>query len=237
MARLKSREHFIPNGFKFFQPETNWQAPRMASFQTIVSALLAHRRGNPAMASKHGWTLDPEAVADEVDVYNATICERMGWSDYIQAAAGGAAPPPFLNQPSAADQKSLAAAAVKVKKIWSGVRTLNDWIESGEPPVPSELSARRAALCAACPKNGTGDFTKWFTAPAATVIKKQVERLNDRHLSTPSDPLIEVCEVCLCPLKLKVHTPLNFINQHMSEGVLQDLTQVAGCWIVAERGQ
>lgn len=234
MARLKSRQKFIPNGFRFRQAETGWQAPRNASFEIIVSGLIAHRRSQPFLAKKHHWSLDHDVVANEVDEFNARVCEQMGWTDYIQPAAGSA-PPPKFQAPSADEQKRLAAVAGRVKKIWSGVRTLNDWIDSGDPPVTPDLAAQRAATCAACPKNTPGDFTRWFTAPASEAIKRQIQRLSHRKLSTPHDEHINICDVCLCPLKLKVHTPIEFINAHLSEEVLRELERVPGCWIIRER--
>jgi hypothetical protein len=234
MSRLKSRQKFIPNGFRFYQPETKWYAPNGSSFQIIVNALVAHRTANPFLAKQHGWQTDPNAVADEVDEFNARICEQMGWMDYVQEASGGSPPPKFL-APSPSDQSKLAAVAGRVKKIWSGVRTLNDWIDSGDPPVPAEQAEGRAAACAACLKNTPGDFTTWFTQPAADAIKRQQEKLADRKLATSKDELINVCSVCLCPLKLKVHTPLAYINAHLSDPVLRELEQVPGCWMVEER--
>jgi hypothetical protein len=75
--------------------------------------------------------------------------------------------------------------------------------------------------------------------------------LQDRKLSTPYDDRLNVCKVCLCPLKLKVHTPLKYISAHMNEAVLADLMKVGQpdkelerlgqknedpkCWIVEER--
>ena len=234
MSRLKSRQRFIPNGFKFYQPETKWKAPNNASFEVIVSALIAHRHGQPFLAKKHKWHLDRIDVADEVDEFNAMLCERMGWLEYVQAPTG-TAPPPKFPAPSPSDQSKLAAVAGRVKKIWSGVRTLNDWIDSGEPGVPHEQAEKRAGACASCNKNTPGDFTSWFTAPAAEAIKRQIEKAQALKLSTSKDNIINVCSVCLCPLKLKVHTPLKFINAHMSNDVLSDLEKVPGCWICAER--
>lgn len=234
MTRLKSRQKFIPNGFRFYQPETKWREPKNASFEVLVNALIAHRLGQPFLAKQHGWNLEHDAVADEVDEFNAKICEQMGWTDYIQSPSGGS-PPPKFHAPSPSEQGKLVAAAGHVRKIWSGVRTLNDWIESGEPAVTQEQSNARAVVCAVCPENGKGDWTHWFTQPAAEVIKRQMEKLEERKLTTTSDDKIQICEVCTCPLRLKVHTPLKFINAHLDDDVLRDLERVHGCWIPAER--
>jgi hypothetical protein len=224
----------IPNGFKFTQPETAWQAGSYASFQNIVDNLIAHRLGRPDLVAKHGWLTDNDSVANEVEQFNIRVCLQHNWTDYLDGLDVGGGLPPKSTHPSQQEVLQVSAAAGKAKKIWSGVRTLNDWIDSGEPPVPAELSAARAVVCAACPKNTQGDFTSWFTKPAAGAIKKQIERLAERKLSTPSDAAINICEVCLCPLKLKVHTPVSYIKAHLTNEVLNDLKSAPNCWIPAE---
>ncbi len=234
-ARLKDRQMQIPNGFIFYQPETGWRAPRYSSFQNLVNLIINHRRGNPALAAKHNWNLEPEAVAVELDEFNARACLSMpGWEKYVMTPGeeGGLPPKPLALSQQEAQQ--VSAAAGLAKKIWSGVKTLNEWIDSGEPPVATELSAKRAAICAACPKNTPGDFTTWFTKPAAGAIQKQIEKVADRKLSTPSDAVLNVCGVCLCPLKLKVHTPMKYVKAHLSEAVFRELELVPGCWIIEE---
>jgi len=234
MARLKSRQKFIPGGFKFYQPETGWRSPANASFQVIVNALIAHRRGQPFLVDKHKWSLEPEAVADELDVFNATVCEKMGWKDYIHAGTGGEFPIPKFNAPSVSDPSKLAAVAGRVKKIWSGIRTLNEWDVSGDPAVPQEQAESRARACGSCNKNTPGDFTSWFTQPAAEAIRRQMRKREERQLTTSLDDRINVCAVCLCPLKLKVHTPMKHIQAHMSEEVMAELKGVPGCWVIEE---
>lgn len=232
--RLKSRQRQVPNGYKFVQPETGWQAPRFASFDTIVNSLMAHRKSRPDLVAKHGWSTDRANVAQDVEQFNVRVCLQHGWMDYIEGMDAGGGPPPKSRPPSPQEVEQVNVAAGKAKKIWSGIRTLNDWIDSGEPPVDQSLSNKRALACAGCAKNVMGDFTTWFTKPAAGAIKMQIEKLQGRKLSTASDGVLNVCDVCLCPLKLKVHTPISFIKTHMNEAVLADLLKVPGCWIVDE---
>jgi len=190
------------------------------------------RKANPALCAKHGWNTDWNLVADEVDAFNAAICERMGWNDFISQPGAGAPPSPKFKALSPLDEKQLSAAASKVKQVWQGVRTSNDWIESGEPPVPAAQSQNRAETCVACPLNGKGGQDSWFTKPAAAAIKMQLGKLAERKLSTTVDDHLNVCTACLCPLKLKVHTPLAFISPHMSAETRRALDPK--CWIVAE---
>lgn len=231
--RLKQRQKQIPNGFKFVQPETGWQAPRFASFDVIVNSLINHRKARPDLIAAKGWKVDRDSVAEEVDAYNALLCARHGWMDYISDGQGE--PPPPKPQALLQQEKSaIAAAAGKAKKIWAGLRTITDWTDSGAPPVPKEKSEARATICAKCPHNGQGDFTSWFTRPAADAILKNQEKLKAMRLSTTHDAKLNICEVCLCPLKLKVHTPVEYIKAHMSPEVLASLKGVPNCWIPKE---
>ena len=236
--RLKSRVRGIPHGLKFNQPEIGWESVKVVgrapSWEQLVTALIAARAANPAQAQKHGWSLDPAEVADEVDAYNSRLCLEHGWQHFLVDGAMPSRPVPKVSAPSPSEKKELAAVAGRVEKIWTGIKTLNEWIDSGEPAVESGLSAQRAAVCAKCPKNGPGDFTSWFTRPAAAAIKRQMERLEQRQLSTPDDARLNVCEVCLCPLRLKVHTPMKYVLPHLSAAVQADLRAVPGCWIMAE---
>ena len=232
--RIKNRQLSIPNGYKFTQPETGWTAPRFASFNSIVKNLIIHRKGRPDLVAKHKWRTDMEGVEFEVEQFNIQLCLRHGWNDYVEGLEGGSGPVPKSIPPQPQEVEKVSAAAGRAKKIWSGVKTLNDWIDSGEPASTSELSNARATICVACPKNTAGDFTSWFTKPAAGAIKTQIEKLQERKLSTLLDEKLNVCDVCLCPLKLKVHTPIKHIKANMSELVLADLQKVEKCWIVQE---
>ena len=76
------------------------------------------------------------------------------------------------------------------------------------------------------------EFETWFTRPAAEAIKLQLQKLAARKLATTVDSQLNVCTACLCPLKLKVHTPLPFILEHMSANTKAELD--AKCWILSE---
>lgn len=237
MSRLLSRQTQIPGGFRFYQPETKWDSSKAVgafpSFQRLVDAIIQHRNGNPGLCQQKGWRTDQDGVSAEVDHYNASLCQHMGWMKYIAQGGGPEVVPKSLPLPPI-DPKQISAVAERVKKIWAGVKTLNDWIDSGEPPVAQEQANKRAEICSTCVNNGAGDFTKWFTAPAAESIRRQMERVADRQLSTPFDDKINVCEACLCPLKLKVQTPMKYIGPHITEATKQDLAKNPNCWILAE---
>jgi hypothetical protein len=229
MSRLKSRELFIPGGFRFLQPETNFQPRPFQSFASVVGVVVAHRRGNATLAAK--YSTDPDAVAEEVDRFNTRLCQSQGWSNYITGDEGGAYVPKSQT-PSQSSQNELAVAANKIRNIWSGVKALNSWIDSGEPSVAIEIAEKRAARCAACPLNGQGDFTRWFTRPAAAAIAKQIEKLQSRKLSTTLDDKLGICEACSCPMRLKVHAPWKFIKEQLTDPVIAELRKGNNCWII-----
>lgn len=230
MSRLANRQKQIPMGLRFYQPETGFKI-QGASFQSIVDQVVNNRKANPAIAQAKGLSTDPNVVAEEVDAFNAAICERMGWTQYIMVPTQ-APPSPKFKALSPLAEKQLSAVAGKVKKVWQGVKSLNDWIESGLPAVPTEQSQKRAEVCAACLVNGKGGLEEWFTKPASEAIQKQFARLSERKLTTTVDDGLNVCTACLCPLKLLVHTPLEFKLSHMGPETRRALAPQ--CWILQE---
>ena len=233
MARLKDRQRQIPNGFRFELPEAGWKSQPFQSFDTMVNSIEGIIKSNPALAAANNWPTAREDIANWVDESNAAWCQQNGWHQYITIPPGSG--PPNFPGPPQQDQARLSVAAVKIAKIWAGAKTIDQWINSNDPPVDAALAESRASVCAKCPRNGSGDFTSWFTAPAAMLIKSQVERLQKRELATSHDKEIGVCEVCLCPMKLKIHTPLKYIAANMNPELLLDLEDVKPkCWIVKE---
>lgn len=231
MARLNNRQLQIPGGYKFYQPETKFQT-RPGSFNNVVDQVIMMRMANAALTRAKQWATDFNSVSNEVDAFNSAICERMGWTTYISQVASSAAPSPKFKALSPQSESQISAAAGVVKKVWQGVKSLNEWLETKEPAVPSEQAEARAATCAACVLNGKGGLEEWFTKPAAMAIKQQFAMLSERKLSTTLDGKLNVCTACLCPLKLKVHTPLKYISNHMGDETRRALDPV--CWILKE---
>lgn len=225
MAALKSRQRQIPNGFKFRIPEVRWQSAPFASFDTIVNQVLNLVTSNPALQKV--YPTSREAIADLVDRVNADFCKLNGWNAYITDPAPDVSPPKPM-APSAVQR--LQAVAGAVKKVNAGARLLLDWEKSGQPPVDNSLAQERAFVCSTCPQNGKGDLTSWFTKSASELIRSQLSRLHGLNLSTALDDKLGVCDVCLCPLKLKVHAPKSLILEHIPDDVKSQLP--AHCWIL-----
>ena len=100
MPRLKNRQVSIPGGLKYYDARLRWEAAKnvgsQPSFDTLVNAVISVRKANRLS----GVSTDYNAVADEVDEFNATLCDKMGWHDYIiGATTRGTSMPPFNPQP------------------------------------------------------------------------------------------------------------------------------------------
>jgi hypothetical protein len=237
--RLKDRNRQIPGGMFIYVPETRWKSADWSSFDSIVDQLIAHRRGNPALAAKHKWSTDRAVVESEVDAFVSNVCAQMGYDSFIIGNEGS--PPKKLQPPSQQEVSALAAGAAKVKTVWQSLQGLGAWLGSGEPAVEAETSASRGARCADCTLNVKGDFSSWLTKPAVDVIKKQLEVLHERKLSSPSDDKLGVCDACLCNLRMKIHAPMKYIQPYVSDTMLDRLRQAKSvhrieqpftCWIV-----
>lgn len=232
MPRLKQRNRSIPNGMRFYVPQTKWRPPQYASFDTIVNTLMSHLRANKHVLDQNGWKLDYGFLADVVDTYNANICLSMGWNDYIvmENNPGVALVPKQKPLPQKTERpKSVVAGA---KKIVEGAKIIIEWINSGADAVAQELAEERAAICVACPLNGQGDWTAYFTTPVSMAIRSELEKRKNMNLSTSHDSKLKVCTGCMCPLPLKVHIGIEKIVSKLDEPTRSKLD--SNCWILKE---
>ena len=220
--RLKSRQQSPVNGFQFIDAAISAEALQTWDFTSLVQQVASRRAANP----RFGLTTDINAISAEVDLQNAQrmLSIRGADSFIVQDAEGGAANFPI-------PQRRGAPGAVAAS-LTSGALVLMDWLGADGKPVSNELAEHRASVCDKCPLNAKGDWSAWFTIPAAAVIQKQIERRNEIKLATPFDDGLGVCEACACPLKLKVHAPIKHITDRMSQEVRTKLH--AGCWILQE---
>lgn len=234
MPRLKNRQKQIPNGLKFYDPALKWTAPANASFSVICDSLRGIRLANPGITAAKHLSTDPNAIADEVDTFNAVLCLQYGWTDFVSADGGGAIP--FQSAPETSSQPHHQPPRLnplqRLKSVAAGSEALVEWINSGAEAVPQKLSAARAAVCAKCPLNGRGGWEKWFTVPVSNAIRAALRHKGEFQLSTPSDDQLGVCEACLCPMPLKVHVPFDKFWPHMSPESKDALHPE--CWIRSE---
>ena len=231
MLKLASREKSIPNGLQFHIPTLpNFKLPPQCSFSVAVQSIIAVRKANPYLANKLGWKTDEHSVENELDEFNARICAAMNWTNFIATDVQGA--PSLPKQLPSHQSGAIAAAANTAKKLWAGLRSTNDWIDSGVPAVPKEQAEARATVCVACPLNGKGGIESFFTVPASEAIKRQIQKLETRKLATSLDAKLGVCTACLCPLPLLVQTPLQFKLAHMTPDTRAALDK--SCWVISE---
>jgi hypothetical protein len=219
MPQLKDKNRQIPGGLICPIPALGFNPPKYASFTRICDLVEAAFKGNPSIVQKHGWSTDRKWIEDYVEDINAKHCEALGWSDYI-TTGGGQSSVPFQNRSNPFGQLPGVAAGAKI---------LVEWIASGEEAVPIDVSESRAAICADCPKNEKGDWTRFFTVPVSNEIKKQLEKRRGWNLKTSHDEKLNICGVCLCPIKLKVHVPLDRILKNLDPEVRANLHPK--CWI------
>lgn len=237
--RLKSRQNPPPNGFMYHQRQTNWrswqaQPTTQWDFKLLCRAIQEHRERNP----KFNLTTDLFSIANEVDYENARRVSTIPGAQSYLIDDAAVFSPPKAGALLTITQK-LAGVAAGLSKVNAGRVMLLDWEAAGYPQVEQSLAEQRATVCVSCPKNGKGDFTRWFTVPAADRIKKQIERLKQKSLSTTKDNQLGVCEVCLCPLKLKMHAPLAFIAKYVGPEMKNELAAVTTglgthCWVIDE---
>lgn len=220
-----SRTTFPAGGWQYYQSQTSWHAPNPKgnTFDQQVNHIIKMRRDNPAILIQHRLSVDPAIVGNELESYNRM---RLGIPAHIQPPM----PPPESAPLLSAPVKSAISA---VKKIAAGAALLMEWEESGLPPVPIEKAEARATVCAICPQNQKGKaLTDIFTVPAANRIKERLKRLHDLNLSTTKDPELSTCQACLCPLQLKIHTPIALIHKRLKPEQRAELDP--GCWILSE---
>lgn len=220
MIRLVDRNRQIPGGLKFLEPSTKWQPVPWSSFSTIVDGLVSHRRANAYMAAKNKWNLDRRAVEDEVDEYNAKICQAHGWTNFIVDHGGGG-----LDLKSRSPHSPASGAAV-------GIKVMAEMFGSDGPIRDKEKATKRAKTCIACPKHDTGDWTRLFTKPAQAFIMKTLGLVKDLDLKTDLDDNLKVCAACGCPMKGKVWARIEHILKHIPAEDKAALDPK--CWILAE---
>ena len=209
-----------PHGWIFKQPQMGWDMPNPVS-QTISSAtkeIIKMRLKNPALTAKHNLATNFEVVQDELIKYTAM---RTGTA---------LAPPTSFTNPLRSLPQAVEGLAAAVKKTAQGGALLLEWEESGQPPVDPDTASRRASFCVECPKNGKGDMTRWYTIPVSEMLRKRMARVHAMKLTTPYDDQLGVCEGCLCPLKLKVWTPMDLIQKRLKPEQRKELWEK--CWVL-----
>jgi len=160
---------------------------------------------------------------------NFGIAGMAGAETYLREGGG-----PTPNPQSASSALSfLPAVATKLKDLANGAANLLEWwLKEEGKPVPHDQAEARASVCVACPKNNMEGPGKWFTAPAAALIKKKLEARADLDMKTSYDERLGICEACACVNSLSVHAPIEVKTKHLSDKAKSELWDK--CWIRSE---
>lgn len=223
---LKSHDTFPPGGWVFRQAETNWISQKGRTFDETVDDIIHHRKANPRFKLETDWN----AVAIELDRYTETRLRSVpgAASYYTEGDPKPARPNNLSFNPSVG-----VVAGAKSPSIQDGLPLLIDWLGDGLNPVDQELATQRALICASCPRNRPGGWRHWFTGPVAHVIGITISLKHEMKLSTHQDHKLNVCDACLCELKLKVWTPMSHIKARLKDE--QKLRLDPRCWILKEQ--
>lgn len=219
--KLKDLNKQIPGGLVYYIPVLKWRSQPWDSFDVIVANALSAMQANAHLAKSQGWTLTHEWVAAQVENFNAQWCAKNGWNDYVMADGGPSFPAPF-RQPGLL--QSLKRSVV-------GVRTIADMFGS-EGPTTADVAEKRAAVCATCPLNDKGDWTRFFTVPASNSIREALSVFEGTKLTTSFDSELKICTGCGCPCKLKVFARIDHILRHMPSETKAALDP--RCWVLSE---
>jgi hypothetical protein len=225
-VRLKSRTECPPGGFLVTIAPLKQKEPKQFwSFREAVNWFQEIAIANP----RFGLATDPVAIGNFIDQQNALRVLGIRGADVYVVQKGG--PGHFMETKKGASLlKPLVAVGDKIRQLSAGAVLLEEWHGEGFPTVLADEANRRAAICASCPQNGLGDLTRWFTVFASEKIRRQIEVAQKLELKTTSDDKLGICEACLCPLKLKVHVPLDLIKKHLTPKSLAALDP--RCWIL-----
>lgn len=229
--RLKNRDMDSPIPLTFTQPQIPQWKPPPGSFRVVVNAIISVRKANPGITKQFNLSLDPEVVADELDSQHAAKLAAAGHTAYLKEGAASI-PFPKTWSPQRLFQNAKAAAEA-VGKVMVGVGVYVDWLGSGGIPVERNHAEARAKVCSTCDHNKLkGSLTDYFTEPAAAAMNKILAIKNDMKLMTTFEDSLHVCDLCFCPLKSKVWTPISHIKAKLNDKTLSSLPDF--CWIKQE---
>jgi hypothetical protein len=97
--------------------------------------------------------------------------------------------------------------------------------------VPQELAEKRAAICVTCTENvSRTDCTSCNLSSLRNAIVKIIG-----SRKTSFDDRLQVCRVCICEVRAKVHLPLSRLEKLSTESELEQLP--AHCWQRTERNE
>jgi len=224
---LRSRQYLPPNGWTYFQPETNWELPPNLGFNEAVAAIIQHRQANP----RFNLATDVASVSHELDAWTETRLRQTYGAKADQWLSGPPAAPPqnFLWQPLRQRGQAAAVVGNSAKKTVSSVGTIMSWLGSGLKPVDQPTATARALICSTCEKNVRSEGIRKAIATIGDTLHAIASAKSDLKLATPYDDKLESCEACGCVNATKVWVPAEHIKKGMTPEVESALS--VQCWI------
>jgi hypothetical protein len=223
--RLKSRTEFPPGGFQLLLPEVGMTKSLSGSFREMVEAFAMIVQKNPALAQRLGWPTQRAAQEAFVEERECRRLVSQGWSQFVDLSGPNYVPLPEVKK------KGLAAVAGGAKAARSAIMAYTAMF-SKTGPVANDVAIARASVCVDCPKNDTQNSLKnLFVETAAKEIMALLGALKDMTLTTPYDEKLGICTACHCPMRAKIHAPIEAIRAGMPQEVWQEIQTVPNCWI------
>lgn len=205
--------------------EAGQQKPFSGSFSEAVAWELNFRKKNKALTEKHGWSLDPDAVANDVDTYNAQRMIAGGWLNFVELEGS---PPAYTG---GAGRSAFAGGVAVGESALTGLAVYRELFTGKAKPVAKEEAERRAAICVECPQNNTKrSFKDRFVAYVAKGLTELVGIMRDMEFTTSHDAKLGTCDACECPLFAKCFVDMPTIERNMKTSQRAKLHPK--CWII-----
>jgi len=204
-------------------PQAGMKKPFSGSFSEAVNFLFAFRSKNPSLVEKHGWSLDPDDVASDVDAYNAQRMVASGYFGFVDLEGDTPA------QKKTARQELGGSLARHVGAVKSALSMFRDIFGPDGKAVEKEVAESRAAICTACPLNQKGTLGEFFKTPIANSITGLRGMMRDKSFTTSRDNELGICEACGCVTAAKVHASGEVLQKNMSTEEISRLHP--DCWI------
>lgn len=235
MVRLKNRNNCPPNGFLHTEKTTGWKSwvavPHSQwSFETCCEAVRQHRLANPEISKKNQLSTEMANIREEVDEENALrALSFRGGEIYVQTD-GGVSPKILAHR---SGRENAAGGLRKyIQNTLDGAAIWSEWFGEGMNIVPIEKAETRAQTCLKCPHHIPGDFKQRWNETVAKEIMSVLSMLKDINFKTRFDDQLKICDICDCPMRAKIWTPIDHIRHHLKEDVKKSLW--SECWITKE---
>lgn len=226
---LKSRDHFPPGGFVFYEARTGWTSSNGIGFYATVQEIITHRKANPG---RFEWATEPEAVAQELEAHvEARLRSTYGQrADSYLIGASSAPPNPLWapRRPQPVVPGNAAGVSSTTRKVVSGVGTLIEWLGSGLKAVDQNTANARALICSTCPKNVEMEGLKKAVGTVGEFLHSVMSAKADLKLTTTHDDKLKQCSACLCHLAAKVWVPDEHIRTNADSSLRNELDP--SCW-------